>query len=89
MASAVDATFPADNVKVDKASFRAQLLVVKNEITALQARIGTPGRLAYQDFVSKWEIDAAIQRAELRVSGRQRLPKQLAFGIVSFNVSNN
>jgi hypothetical protein len=47
MASAVDETFPADNVKVSKSEFRAQMLVIKYEITAIQAKQGVPGQLAY------------------------------------------
>ena len=47
MASAVDATIPADNVKASKADFRAQLLIIKNEITALQVRTGVPGEIAF------------------------------------------
>lgn len=57
MASAVDENFPPDNVKVSKATARAQALIIKNEITALQAKIGIAG--------------------------------QLAFGTLSFNLSNN
>jgi|TARA_R100000306_G_scaffold28970_1_gene31932 hypothetical protein len=36
MTSAVDSTFPADNVKVSKSDFRAQMLIIKDELTALQ-----------------------------------------------------
>ena len=36
MTSAVDSTLPADNVKASKSDFRAQFLVIKDEITALQ-----------------------------------------------------
>jgi hypothetical protein len=47
MTSAVDSTFPADNVKVSKATFRAQMLTIKEEITALQQRTSIPGDIAY------------------------------------------
>ena len=47
MASAVDETFPADVGKVSKATMRAQFLTIKNEITALQARTGIAGQLAF------------------------------------------
>jgi|TARA_Y100000310_G_scaffold345109_1_gene461853 hypothetical protein len=47
MASAVDETFPADNVKVSKSEMRTQFLTIKNEITAVQAKQGIPGQLAY------------------------------------------
>ncbi len=36
MASNVDVTFPADNVKVDKALMRANFNIISEEITALQ-----------------------------------------------------
>ena len=47
MASALDETFPPDNVKVSKATSRAQALIAKNEITALQKKIGIAGQLAF------------------------------------------
>jgi hypothetical protein len=47
MASNVDETFPADGSKVSKATFRAQMLVIKNELEALQKKQGIPGELAY------------------------------------------
>jgi|SaaInlV_150m_DNA_3_1039698.scaffolds.fasta_scaffold233318_1 hypothetical protein len=47
MASEVDETFPADGVKVSKATMRAQFLTIKNEITAVQAKQGIAGQLAY------------------------------------------
>ena len=43
MTSAVDSSLPATNVKTSKADFRAQFLVIKNEITALQQRTGFAG----------------------------------------------
>ena len=49
MASQVDATVPADNVKADKALFRANFQIIKNEITALQVATSTPRKIAYDD----------------------------------------
>lgn len=49
MASQIDATIPADNVKVDKAEVREQFSIAKDEITALQNVTATPRRLAYDD----------------------------------------
>ena len=48
MVSAVDSTIPANNVKASKADFRAQFLVIKDEITALQARSSVAGMQAFQ-----------------------------------------
>ena len=56
MASAVDATFPADNTKVSKATFRAQMLIIKNEITALQQRTSVAGTQAFNAFVDEAEV---------------------------------
>lgn len=39
MASAIDATIPADNVKASKSAARTNNLVAKNEITALQLKV--------------------------------------------------
>lgn len=47
MASAVDTTFPADNVKVSKATLRNQFLIVYNELTALQRKTDTAGAMAF------------------------------------------
>ena len=47
MTSSVDSTLPADNVKTSKADFRAQFLVIKNELEALQAKTSVAGEMAY------------------------------------------
>ena len=47
MASTVDSTLPADNVKASKADFRAQFLIIKDEITALQRSTSVPADLAF------------------------------------------
>ena len=50
MASQVDATFPTDNVKVSKATMRAQMLIIKDEITALQTKTRLPWLIARGDL---------------------------------------
>jgi hypothetical protein len=47
MASAIDATKPADNVQVAKSELRANFLTAKNEITALQAATSFARSLAF------------------------------------------
>jgi hypothetical protein len=49
MSSSVDTTLPADNVKASKADFRAQWLVIKTEIEALQTKTGLPWKIARGD----------------------------------------
>ena len=62
MASAVDTTFPADNVKVSKATMRAQLLIIRDEISALQQRTGVAGAKAFYGFVDDADLNAAVRR---------------------------
>ena len=50
MASEVDATFPTDNVKVSKATTRAQNLIIKNEITDLQRETKLAWKTAIGDI---------------------------------------
>lgn len=50
MTSEVDSTFPADNVKVSKATMRAQQLVIKNEITELQRKVRLAWKIARGDI---------------------------------------
>ena len=47
MASAVDVTFPSDDVEVSKGDFRAQMLIISSEISALQKQVGLPGKIAF------------------------------------------
>ena len=47
MASAVDETFPADDVAVSKATMRAQMLVIKNELTTQQVKTGLASKMAF------------------------------------------
>lgn len=49
MSSEVDATVPADNVKAEKAQFRANFQIIKGEITALQLVTSTPRKMALDD----------------------------------------
>ena len=46
MASNDDTTLPADNVKVSKAKFRAQFLVISNEIEDLQQKVSLAWKIA-------------------------------------------
>ena len=81
MASAVDTTFPADNVKVSKATMRAQLLIIRDEMSALQKRTGIPGAKAFYGFLDEAEIVNLI--SGLGVRRKSNLPEDLAFGRVS------
>lgn len=47
MASQINATIPADNVKVAKADLRQNFLTAKNEITAIQAKLTLSRRIAF------------------------------------------
>lgn len=78
MTSAVDSTFPADAVKVSKATMRAQQLIIKNEITALQQRIALPGRTAFEENVTTQEVQRLILLNRKAVYSRD-----LAFGRVA------
>jgi hypothetical protein len=80
MVSAVDTTLPADNVKTSKADFRAQWLVIYNEITALQTRTGVPGAQAFYNFITPEEVDVRLARVRALSLG---LPRDIAFGVVS------
>lgn len=50
MSSQVDATIPADGVKASKATFRANFLTIKNEITALQRQTRLPWKIAFGEL---------------------------------------
>lgn len=80
MTSAVDATFPADNVKTSKATFRAQMLTIKNEITALQQRTGVAGAKAFYGFVEAEDVRRMIAAYDTQDKGYAR---QIAFGEIS------
>jgi len=81
MASAVDSTLPADNVKASKADFRAQFLVIKNEITALQKRTGVAGIKAFYNFVNRDDLAQEVRNQHaIQIS---TLPADLAFGRVT------
>ena len=83
MASAVDATFPADNTKVSKATFRAQMLIIKNEITALQLRTGVAGAKAFYGFQDEAEVREAIRRVTTVDFRRDNVAVDTAFGRTS------
>ena len=78
MASAVDTTFPADNVKVSKATMRAQLLIISNEISALQRRTNVAGAKAFYGFLSESEVQAAVVRFH-NIVAPSDLPRDIAF----------
>lgn len=84
MTSAVDSTLPADNVKASKSDFRAQFLVIKDEITTLQTRTSIPGAKAFYGFIDEAELNTAIIGVHNAlftvVSG---LAKDIAFGRVA------
>lgn len=48
MASQVDATFPADNVKVSKSEMRDQFRTIRDEITDLQRKTGLAWQIAFK-----------------------------------------
>jgi hypothetical protein len=78
MASAVDTTFPADNVKVSKATMRAQLLIIRDEISALQQRTSVAGAKAFYGFLSESEVQSAVVRFHNIVTPSD-LPRDIAF----------
>lgn len=77
MTSAVDVNFPADNVQVSKSEFRAQMLTIYNEITALQARTSVAGAQGFYNFITPEEVDRKI-----RIS-QSSLARDIAFNRVS------
>jgi len=49
MASKVDSSFPADNVKVSKSSFRAQMVIIKSELEEVQRKVRLAWKIAIGD----------------------------------------
>lgn len=49
MASEIDPTVPADNVKVDKSLIRENFQTAADEITELQRKTSVAGQMAYND----------------------------------------
>ena len=78
MTSAVDTTFPADNVKVSKATMRAQLLIISNEISALQKRTSVAGAKAFYGFLTESEVQNAVVRFH-NIVAPSDLPRDIAF----------
>lgn len=64
MTSNVDYTFPADDEKASKSEFRAILLVIYNEITALQNRISSAGMEAFYGFVTEARVKFLIKNSK-------------------------
>jgi hypothetical protein len=81
MASSVDTTFPADNVKVSKATQRAQNLIIYNEITALQQRTSVAGAKAFYGFVDIADLNSAVRRVHDEQAST--FATDIAFGRVS------
>ena len=81
MTSTVDATLPANNVKASKADFRAQFLVIKDEISALQVRTGLAGAQAFYGFVTIGEVKEEVRR--LHDALASVIPRDMAFGRTS------
>lgn len=81
MASAVDTTLPADNVKASKADFRAQFLIIKDEITALQLRTGLPGAKMFYEYVELWEVEQKVRQFHDALPSS--FPSDIAFGSTS------
>ncbi len=79
MTSQVDATFPVDSVKVSKADFRAILLTIKNEITALQNRTSIAGAQAFYGFITMTDLTTYINT----YSKTNGVAKDMAYGRVS------
>ena len=78
MTSAVDTTFPADNVKVSKATMRAQLLIISNEISALQKRTSVAGAKAFYGFLTESEVQNAVVRFH-NIVAPSDFPRDIAF----------
>ncbi len=51
--SAVDITFPTDNVRVSKSTMRTQFTTIRDELDVLFDRSGVPGKLAFGE-ASLW-----------------------------------
>lgn len=47
MASQVDASIPADNVKVSKSEVRENFRIIRDEITSLQRRVREPWQISF------------------------------------------
>jgi hypothetical protein len=62
MSSDIDTTFPADNVKVSKATMRAQYSTIKDEIEALQSKTGVPGLEAFRSGLTYREVERLITK---------------------------
>ncbi len=83
MTSAVDSTLPADNVKASKSDFRAQFLVIKDELTALQQRTSVAGAKAFFGFVDEAELKIEVLRLHNEQAGG--FAEDIAYGRVSIN----
>jgi hypothetical protein len=78
--SSVDATFPPDGEKVSKSEFRAQMLIIKNELSYLLGRIGLSGALAFGAATVE-EVSAMIKVNN--DTNKVSYARDIAFGRVS------
>jgi hypothetical protein len=85
MASNVDTTLPADNVKSSKADFRAQFLVIFDEITALQKRTGVAGAKAFYGFVDDQDLRNEVTRVHNEQAGG--FAEDIAYGRIAINTT--
>ena len=81
MTSTVDSTLPADNAKASKSDFRAQFLIIKNEITALQQRTSVAGAKVFYNFVDEADLQASVLR--VHNSQASTFATDIAYGRVS------
>ena len=84
MTSAVDSTLPPDNVKSSKSDFRAQFLVIKNEITALQQRTSVAGAKAFFGFVDQADLVTEVRRVH-DLTPTNTVAQDMAYGRVALN----
>ena len=81
MASDIDVTFPANGVKVSKATLRAQWQTIKDEIEKLQRLESVPGRAAFDDRgVSEARVLEMISLHKTRLDS---IPYQIAYDVIS------
>lgn len=60
--SDLDVTFPVDNTRVQKSTWRAQNVIIRDELNVLFKRIGEAGILAFESTLSAIQIDARIRK---------------------------
>jgi|TARA_R110000751_G_scaffold5594_5_gene25385 hypothetical protein len=78
MTSNLDVNFPVDNVKVSKATQRAQNTIIYNELSALQTVTGVASEEAFSDTASLSQVRTEI----LKNAQKSSLPQDIAYGNV-------